>query len=267
MEVNNEIDPQYLAALKEANPQLAALFKPKPIKLSHCETYLNRFITNNPKMLELKEKVRKLKGAPDSVLIMGESGTGKELIANALHGDRTGKFQSINCAGLPEGLMESELFGHVRGAFTGATSNDKIGLMENAKDGTLFLDEIGELPMHVQGKLLRALNDKVIRKVGGLQDIKVNFRLVAATNQELNPNAFRNDLLFRINCFTLNTLPMKDRPEDIEDIIEELDDEKKIKDVKSFAAKLRAKAYIFESGNVRALQNVVRRYYILNEEP
>ncbi len=151
--------------IKQAD-EWEALITPKGNK------YLDEFITVHPEMLKLKEYVRKLMDdqVDDPVLIIGESGTGKELIARALHNGRTGEFVAINCAGMPETLIESELFGHVKGAFTDAKV-DKKGLLESAEDGTIFLDEIAELPILMQAKLLRALQERKVRKVGGNTDI------------------------------------------------------------------------------------------------
>jgi len=150
---------------------------------NRCKHWLDKFITCHPQMLELKLMVEKLTTINDSVLIQGETGTGKELLARALHGERKGQFIEINCAGLPEYLIESELFGHTKGAFTGA-DKETVGLVELSADGTLFLDEIGELPLGVQAKLLRVLADKRIRKVGGKDFLgPINFRLVCATIQ------------------------------------------------------------------------------------
>ncbi len=201
-------------------------------------------------------------------MITGPTGTGKELLARALHGEREGRFVAVNCAGIPENLLESLLFGHVKGSFTGA-SDTRDGYFKQAKAGTLFLDEIGELKMELQGKLLRALQEKKITKVGGDKEEEVTCRVVCATNKLLKdmcfiePPLFRIDLFARISTFELHTIPLKDRPEDIIPIIQSLEDGKefleKIGDI--------SKVSIDTSLNVRSLKQYVRRYKVLGELP
>lgn len=182
------------------------------------EHWLGLFITQDDEMRQLKDKVRKLADLPYPVLVRGETGTGKELIAKALHGKRLGNFIPVNCGGFPEHLIESELFGHVKGAFTGAES-DKQGLFQAAAAGTLFLDEIGELPLLMQCKLLRVLQEQTVRRVGSVNEEKVSCRVVAATHCNLfdmvKERKFREDLLWRLNTFELRTIPLRDRPADI----------------------------------------------------
>lgn len=237
------------------------------------EDYLNQFITFHPQMLELKDDARKLSKINDEVLIMGPTGTGKELIARALHGARPErKFKAINCAGLPENLIESELFGHVRGAFTDARK-DKVGLMslassdDNYKAGTFFLDEIGELPMLAQAKLLRALQEKKIRRVGGEEDEEIDCRIVCATNKNIadmcKNGLFRTDLYARIGTFELNTIGLDNRVLDIEPIANSIPGGKewysKWKEGKDH--------HYFEyfPFNVRSLQAMIKRYKILGK--
>jgi two-component system nitrogen regulation response regulator GlnG len=161
-----------------------------------------------------------------TILIYGESGTGKELIARAIHfnSPRLGKpFIALNCAAIPRELLESELFGHERGAFTGATEK-KIGKFEQAKDGTLFLDEIGDMPLELQAKLLRVLQEKEITRTGGNTTIQINTRIVAATNQELKEKVqqkeFREDLYYRLNVVPLELPPLRERREDIPNLVD-----------------------------------------------
>jgi two-component system nitrogen regulation response regulator GlnG len=172
-------------------------------------------------MQRLYKMLGKIAPSDVTVLIYGESGTGKELIARAIHfnSSRLGKpFIALNCAAIPRELLESELFGHEKGAFTGATER-KIGKFEQAKDGTLFLDEIGDMPLELQAKMLRVLQEKEITRTGGSTTIQVNTRIVAATNQELKEKVqkkeFREDLYYRLNVVPLDLPPLRDRREDI----------------------------------------------------
>jgi transcriptional regulator with PAS, ATPase and Fis domain len=234
---------------------------------SSTEAWLRKFITVDPIMKELKDSVRALAKIQDEVLICGETGTGKELIARALHGNREGKFVAVNCAGLPEQLIESELFGHVQGAFTGA-SRTKQGLMAVAKEGTLFLDEIGELPMEVQGKLLRALQEKVIRKVGGDTPEDISCRIVCATNKDLlfmlRQETFRVDLYARISTFELHTIPLRFRKNDIPEIIKHIDGGQ---DFLVALLGCPGNPELDTPYNVRSLQQYVRRFKVLGKLP
>ncbi len=193
---------------------------------------VDRIVGTSPAILELKRRIRFLtaaesKASPDGaeagppVLILGETGTGKELVARALHfdGPRAERpFIAVNCAALPEQLVESELFGHERGAFTGATDK-KVGLFQAAEGGTLFFDEIGELPLAQQGKLLKAIEDRVVRPVGSVRDRPVNIRFIAATNAAIEERSrqgqFRSDLLYRLNTITAEVPPLRQRGDDI----------------------------------------------------
>jgi DNA-binding NtrC family response regulator len=172
-------------------------------------------------MNEIYALIRKIGSNGSNILITGESGTGKEVVARSIHftGNRSDQpFVPINCTAMPEGLLESELFGHVRGAFTGAHSNKK-GLFEAADGGTLFLDEIGDMSPTLQGKLLRVLQDREIRPVGGNQSVKVDVRLIAATNctlrTEIEEGRFREDLFYRLNVIPIHIPPLRERPDDI----------------------------------------------------
>src|ERR671913_416747 len=178
-------------------------------------------ISASPEMEAVKKMILKVARSNSTVLIRGESGTGKELIARAIHSQSpraTEMFQAVNCAAINENLLESELFGHERGAFTGAHA-EKKGLFEVADRGTLFLDEIGELDVTMQAKLLRALQEREIRRVGGTRGIKIDVRVVAATNRDLRAmvqdGRFRDDLYYRINVLSIDVPPLRERREDI----------------------------------------------------
>ncbi len=212
-----------------------------------------------------------------NVLLTGESGTGKELVARSIHssGGRRGRpFVALNCAAIPENLLESELFGHVKGSFTGAIRN-KAGLFEAADSGTLFLDEVGELTLPLQVKLLRVIQDKTIRRVGGTSDQQVDVRVISATNRcltdEVAAGRFREDLYYRLNVIEIPMPPLRDRADDIpllvshfiEKYARELD--RSIEGI-SEAALGRLMAYPFP-GNVRELENVIERSIALSRGP
>lgn len=225
------------------------------------EMWLNKFITGDAYTLELKDDVRKLAIVDDTVLIHGETGTGKELIARALSGKRK-KFVALNCAGMPENLFESELFGYVPGAFTGALNKGSNGLMLEASGGILFLDEIGELPLSVQAKLLRALQEKVVRRVGGKNEEPITCRIVCATHRDLKDmvkeKLFREDLYARISTFILRIKPLRDRGDDAKLIVQSLDGGQALIDKGLLAS-------IDFNLNVRALEQAVRRYKVLGK--
>ncbi|MDE3057378.1 MAG: sigma 54-interacting transcriptional regulator [Bacteroidota bacterium] len=209
-----------------------------------------------------------------SVIISGESGTGKELIARAIHfsGMRKDKpFMAVNCSAIPEQLLESELFGYKKGAFTGANT-DKVGLIEYANGGTLFLDEVGDLPLALQAKLLRVIQEREIRRVGDVQDRKVDVRIVSATNRDLNEEIkqgrFREDLYFRLNVISVPLAPLRERKEDIPLLarffMEKASAAHK-RQVKSLTAEAMEKLLKHPwHGNVRELQNVMERAVVLS---
>ena len=226
-----------------------------------------------PQMRKVLDLVQKVAATEATVLILGESGTGKELIARALHEKRSrrnGAFVAINCGALPEGLLESELFGHVRGAFTGADRN-KRGLFEEASNGTLFLDEISETTPALQVKLLRALQEGEVRRVGDNHPLKVSGRLLAATNKDLSKlvaaGKFREDLYYRLKVFPIDLPTLRDRTEDILPLAEHFLRKAK-KKLSSKAVKFSAeavealRAYRWP-GNVRELEHVIERALIM----
>ena len=231
------------------------------------------FIAGSAAMQEVLELAARVAPLDTTVLVYGESGTGKEFIVRMIHDQSpraSGPFVSVNCAALTETLLESELFGHVRGAFTGAV-RDKAGLFEVAGNGTLFLDEIGEVAPTVQAKLLRALQEREIRRVGAERDIKVNARVVAATNRDLRAavaaGTFREDLYFRLGAFVITVPPLRDRREDIPPLVHEFVRRaaaRMKKDVKTVSADAMTALMNYRwPGNVRELEHAIERAVIL----
>ncbi|MCX8034242.1 MAG: sigma-54 dependent transcriptional regulator [Thermodesulfovibrio sp.] len=227
------------------------------------------------KMLQILDIVKKVTPTSATVLICGESGTGKELIAKAIHYNsprRDKPFIAINCAAIPETLIESELFGYEQGAFTGASVR-KIGLIESAQGGTLFLDEIAELPVNLQSKLLRVLQDKEIRRIGGKDTIKIDLRIIAATNKkisdEVEKGRFREDLYYRLKVVTVEIPPLRERKEDIPELvrffIEKYSREfgKRIFEIDDKA--LQALINYHWPGNIRQLETVIERAIIISD--
>ncbi len=185
------------------------------------EYSFQNLVGHSEPMQRIFDLIRRVSQAPTNILITGESGTGKEMIAKAIHynGPVAKKpFVPVNCGAIPESLMESEMFGHKKGSFTGAVS-DKVGLFESADGGTLFLDEVGELPISIQAKFLRALQERMIRRVGSVEDTPINIRIIAATNCDLHSmvdsGTFRQDLYYRLNVINIQAPSLQDRPEDI----------------------------------------------------
>jgi len=235
--------------------------------LQGTEVWLKQFITKDRDTLGMLDDVVKLAKSPDEVLITGETGTGKELIARAMIGNRAenkGRFIAANCAGFPEQLIESELFGYVKGAFTGA-EGQRQGLFATANNGVLFLDEIGELPLSVQAKLLRALQDKRIRRVGATVEEDINCKFVCATHRNIksmvDKGLFRQDLYARISTFELHIKPLRERAEDVVPILMSLTGGE------SFLGELRRQGktvgVLNLELNCRSLQQYVKRWNVL----
>lgn len=231
--------------------------------------------SNNPEMTKVLEEVRKVAKSRSTILLTGESGTGKSLLAREIHrnSDRKDKaFIEVHCGSLPENLVESELFGHEKGAFTGAIKK-KIGKFELANNGTLFLDEIGTISKSTQIKLLQALQERFINRVGGEVQIPLNIRIIAATNEDLKKNVaqgtFREDLYFRLKVMQFQLPPLRDRKEDLESVcsslLEKLERvyDKGIHKISSEVLSL-FHNYSFP-GNIRELENILERAYILEE--
>jgi len=234
-----------------------------------------RIIGEDPKLRQVSQQLHRAAGTDTTVLLEGESGTGKELFARALHvlsPRADGPFVAINCAAIPENLLETELFGHEKGAFTGASAR-KPGKFELAHHGTLFLDEIGDLPLSLQAKILRALEEKRFERVGGTVSLQVDVRVVAATNRNLKAavaaRQYREDLYFRLSVFPILIPPLRDRPDDIPTLaryfIERFcRDLNKRPLILSPAAEDELRRYAWP-GNVRELQNCIERAAILTE--
>ncbi|MFQ5354517.1 MAG: sigma-54-dependent transcriptional regulator [Thermodesulfobacteriota bacterium] len=236
---------------------------------------VNNIITVDARMLDILELVKKVASYTTSVLISGESGTGKELVARALHtcGERVDRpFVAVNCGAIPGPLLESELFGHVKGAFTDAR-RDKAGLFEEAGGGTIFLDEVGELPMELQVKLLRVLQEGEVRRVGGTKAVKIDTRVVSATLKnlvdEIREGRFREDLYYRLNVIEIALPPLRERPGDIEKLAGHFTAQyarKFGKNVKGLSRDALGSLIKYSwPGNVRELENVIERAMILEE--
>jgi two-component system response regulator AtoC len=247
------------------------------LKASLSERYsFKNIVAQSESFKNVFETIKRLSPFNTTVMITGESGTGKELLARAIHesSPRKGKsFIAINCGAIPENLMESELFGHRKGAFTDA-SRDKKGLFEEASGGTLFLDEVGELPLHLQVKLLRALQEQTIRRVGDEQSIPIDVRLISATLRNLENDAqagrFREDLLYRLNVVSVHLPPLRERVEDISLLIEHfLKKHSKRLGIpgKRVGADVMKVLLEYEwRGNARELENCIERALVLSQE-
>lgn len=240
-------------------------------KLSALDTEI---VSVSPEMDKVKKLILKIAKSNSTVMIRGESGTGKELIARSIHTNSlrsNGAFQAVNCAAINENLLESELFGHEKGSFTGAVA-EKKGLFEIADKGTLFLDEIGELDISLQAKLLRALQEKQIRRVGGIRDIDIDVRVVAATNRDLlkmtQENRFREDLYYRLNVLAIEVPPLRERSSDIPVLIDYFvkkhtrGTDRKLNIAADARKLLENYAY---PGNVRQLESALERAILLCE--
>ena len=248
------------------------------LKRHQGTTYsLESIIGNGPSMDEIKKMVGKVAKSNSTVLIRGESGTGKELFAHAVHNasDRAYKpFIKVNCAALPDNLLESELFGYQEGAFTGARKGGKVGKFELANGGSIFLDEIGDMPLNMQVKLLRVLQEREIERLGDNRSIKIDVRVIAATNRNLEDmvqkGLFRKDLFYRLNVVALDIPPLRKRLEDIPLLVESL--------LQKLSKRLGCPDKILDSsalqcllshdwpGNIRELENVLERVLNIVEE-
>ena len=263
--------PVELSRLRDLIRNAVKLAQPSPVKAEED----SRLLGQSTAMIELKETIRKLARSQAPVYISGESGTGKEVVARLIHdfGARAEKpFIPVNCGAIPSELMESEFFGHKKGSFTGATE-DKQGLFQAAHEGTLFLDEVADLPLTMQVKLLRAIQEKTIRPIGHAKEISVNVRLLSATHKDLvaevDNGRFRQDLFYRINVIQARIPPLRDRGDDIiylaNNFLTKLSADWGISQPKlSLLSQTALKRYTFP-GNVRELQNILERALTLCE--
>ena len=242
---------------------------------STVSTSFDEIVSCSPEMLQLKERALKVARGGSNILITGDSGTGKELFARAIHSSSprgTKPFIALNCAAVPETLIESELFGYEEGSFTGASRGGRPGKFQLAHGGTIFLDEIGDMPLHLQPKLLRVLQDKLVEKIGGHKSVAVDVRVIAATNKDLETmvdhGEFREDLYYRLNVIPLNIPPLRQRPGDIRLLLAHLLKQyngKLGKQIKGFSGDVeQALLRCRWKGNVRELANVVE--YSVNME-
>ncbi len=232
-------------------------------------------LAKSPRMQEIFRTIAKIADYKTTVLVTGESGVGKELVARAIHrrsSRRGGPFVAVNCGAIPENLLESELFGHKKGAFTDAV-HDRRGLFEEAHEGTLFLDEIGELPLGLQVKLLRVLEDEKIRRVGDTKDLQVDVRIVAATHRDLmaetKAGRFREDLFYRLNVLHIHNPPLRERREDIPLLIDHFIARNNVRlgtSIRGLDTEARRLLYEYSwPGNVRELENTIERAMVLAE--
>lgn len=235
----------------------------------------SKLIGSSAKFRSVLEEINMVAPAGCAVLIQGETGTGKEVVARAIHDAsprRHNRFVAVNCAAIPSALLESELFGHERGAFTGAVMQ-RIGRFQAAEKGTLFLDEIGDLPLELQPKLLRVLQEKQVERLGGGPSLPVDVRVAAATNQNLwdmvQERRFRADLYYRLNVFPINLPPLRDRKDDIRLLVDYFVEHYADKAGKNIEHVDKSTLDLLEAydwpGNVRELQNVVERAVIVTE--
>lgn len=245
-------------------------------KLKEQETAFDLLTTNSPKMRKARETMRRVAKSEAAVLLFGESGVGKTIFARAIHQEsdrREGTFIEMNCGAIPASLAESEMFGYEPGAFTGASQKGKKGLIESADGGTLFLDEIGELSLELQVKLLKVLQEKEITKIGAVESKKVDFRLIAATNQDLKKmveeGTFREDLFYRLHVVPVEIPPLRERKEDFPmllDIFLSQFNRKYNKNMRLHPDSISKCLSYNWPGNVRELENLIERLVIISDQ-
>lgn len=249
----------------------AAVLLKEDIEVPHSD--FSGIVGRSTALREVLDLVEMVAPTDSTVLLLGETGTGKELVARAIH-DRSGRrnraFVKLNCAAIPTGLLESELFGHERGAFTGAIAQ-KVGRLEMADQGSLFLDEIGDIPLELQPKLLRALQEQEFERLGSTRTKKVDARVVAATNQDLHEmiaqKQFRSDLYYRLNVFPISIPPLRERPEDIPLLVRHFARQfarRMNKSIEGISNETMAALSRYRwPGNIRELQNVIERAVVV----
>lgn len=266
---------QLLVTLDKAYEVYSLKAENSKLKKEMNRSFTEAILGTSNEVQNVRDVIEKIADTDSTVLILGESGTGKELVARALHygSTRSSKpFVPINCGAIPEDLLESELFGYEKGAFTGAIAT-KIGRFEAASEGTVFLDEIGDMSPGLQVKILRVLQEKEFERVGGRNSIKVDVRVVAATNQDLEraveEKKFRNDLYYRLNVIPIHLPPLRDRKEDIPVLINHFIEKISTRKKKSIKGITPEAVRLFENydwpGNIRELENLVERLVVLKE--
>lgn len=278
MVVSNVRDITELLDLREAlkaKEKAVDLYNSELERLRKRMSQKPEIMTRNVQMQVLMESALRAARHDTTVLISGETGVGKEVMAAFIHRNsdrRKKKLVKINCSAIPESLMESEFFGYEKGAFTGANNNGKIGLFEEADEGSIFLDEIGELPINLQSKLLRVLQEQEIQRVGGLSPIKINVRVIAATNRDLeemaNQGLFRKDLYYRLNIIPLHIPALRDRKEDIIPLANDFMD--RLNALYGGSKRFSKEAYEALAeydwpGNIRELKNVIERAFVMTD--
>jgi len=265
-----------LLAVSKASEQAAILKENARLRKELFGRFsIEGIVANSPKMHQVIRLLQKVADSSSTVMLLGESGSGKELAARAIHYNsprRNHPFTAVNCAAIPESLFEKELFGHEPGAFTGAIGRHQ-GLLEGSEGGTLFLDEIGDLPLALQSKLLRVLQDREIRRIGGKVPIRVNVRIISATNKDLDQEVakglFREDLFYRLNVLTIELPPLRERREDIRPLAEQYLEKfsaefgRQVRSISPEAMRLLTEHRW--PGNVRQLAAVIERAVLLSE--
>lgn len=273
--VSYSVSRHEIEELQKENEKLLNLLDEYKIKLEELQHYMKHGMTDLQGSKFAMECIDKIKAYDVSVLFTGESGVGKTTFARYLHDSSNraeGPFVEISCGAIPENLLESELFGYESGSFTGAKKDGKKGLIEMADKGTLFLDEIGELPLRLQAKLLKVLQSKSFTSVGGVKEKSVDFRLVTATNKDLEKmvktGEFREDLLYRINVITIDIPPLRERPEDCISLIKYFTDELNLRynTQKTLDRQCIEKLCEYSwPGNIREMKNCIERLILLSD--
>lgn len=290
LDTNNEIDYGFGMVLFETVDEMkeiiaknrlleskVKLYEEQLSKIGLAKYQWDHIIGENPAVIKIKKEAKKAAGTISNILLTGESGTGKELFAHAIHHESNrsqGPFIKVNCAAIPAQLLESEFFGYEKGAFTGALDKGKKGKFELADNGTIFLDEIGDMSLDVQAKLLRVIQEREFERIGGDKTIRVDVRVIAATNKDLQDmyksSRFRQDLFFRLNVVSLNIPPLRERMSDIPLLTRGLMDKLSAKLDKSLIPVTPEALDVLRSyhwpGNIRELENILERAMILNEK-